>query len=46
LLAAKDGLEVTGGEADAEALPFEHLGHGRFTRTLNPGVTVYRWRAS
>jgi len=46
LLAAKDGLEVTGVEADAEALPFEHLGHGRFTRTLNPGVTVYRWRAS
>jgi 2-polyprenyl-3-methyl-5-hydroxy-6-metoxy-1,4-benzoquinol methylase len=25
LLAAKDGLEVTGVEADAEALPFEHL---------------------
>ena len=25
LIAAKDGLEVTGVEADAEALPFEHL---------------------
>jgi hypothetical protein len=35
-LAAKDGLEVTGVEADAEALPFEHLGYGCFTRTLNP----------
>jgi len=36
LIAAKDGLEVTGVEADAEALPFEHRGYGCFTRTLNP----------
>ena len=35
LRAAKDGLEVTGVEADAEALPVEHLGYGCFSRTLN-----------